>query len=95
MNEIERTSTEVEKEGLFTGKYALNPFTGQEVPIWIANYVLVDYGTGAVMGVPAGDERDYKFAKNISYQSNGLFKIQTKHLILINGRCLYGCGCLS
>ncbi|MDY3982562.1 MAG: leucine--tRNA ligase [Veillonellaceae bacterium] len=63
LSEIERTSTEVEKEGLFTGKYALNPFTGQEVPIWIANYVLVDYGTGAVMGVPAGDERDYKFAK--------------------------------
>ena len=63
LSEIDRTSTDVEKEGLFTGAYAKHPVTGEDVPIWIANYVLVDYGTGAVMGVPAHDERDYKFAK--------------------------------
>ncbi|EAX47504.1 leucyl-tRNA synthetase [Thermosinus carboxydivorans Nor1] len=62
MNEINRTSTETEKEGMFTGAYAVNPFNGEQVPIWIANYVLVDYGTGAVMGVPAHDERDWQFA---------------------------------
>ena len=62
MSEISRTSSEFEKEGMFTGAYAVNPFTGQEVPIWVANYVLVEYGTGAVMGVPAHDERDWQFA---------------------------------
>lgn len=63
LNEIDRTSTEVEKEGLFTGAYAKHPMTGKDIPIWIANYVLVDYGTGAVMGSPAHDERDNKFAR--------------------------------
>ncbi|MBM3273984.1 MAG: leucine--tRNA ligase, partial [Candidatus Sericytochromatia bacterium] len=61
--EIERTSTEVEKEGVPIGAFALNPFTGEEVPIWTANYVIYEYGTGAVMGVPAHDERDYVFAR--------------------------------
>ncbi len=62
MSELSRTSSEFEKEGIFTGAYAINPFTGEEVPIWVANYVLVEYGTGAVMGVPAHDERDWLFA---------------------------------
>ena len=62
MSEISRTSSEFEKEGIFTGSYAINPFTGEQVPIWVANYVLVEYGTGAVMGVPAHDERDWIFA---------------------------------
>lgn len=62
LNEIARTSTETEKEGLFTGAYCINPFDGKKVPIWIANYVLFEYGTGAVMGVPAHDERDFEFA---------------------------------
>lgn len=62
MSEISRTSSEFEKEGIFTGSYAINPFTGEQVPIWVANYVLVEYGTGAVMGVPAHDERDWVFA---------------------------------
>ena len=61
-SEIARTSTETEKEGVFTGAYAVHPFTGEQVPIWIANYVLVEYGTGAVMGVPAHDQRDWDFA---------------------------------
>lgn len=62
LNEIARTSNETEKEGLFTGAYCINPYSGKKVPIWIANYVLVEYGTGAVMGVPAHDERDFEFA---------------------------------
>ena len=63
MTEIERTSSDVEKEGMFIGKYVINPLNGKEVPLWIANYVLADYGTGAVMAVPAHDERDEEFAK--------------------------------
>jgi leucyl-tRNA synthetase len=53
----------IEKHGVFTERYALNPFNGERVPIWVANYVLLDYGTGAIMSVPAHDERDYEFAK--------------------------------
>ena len=62
LSEINRTATDVEKEGMFTGAYAVNPFNGERVPIWVANYVLFEYGTGAVMGVPAHDERDWAFA---------------------------------
>lgn len=62
-SEVERVGQDVEKEGLFTGAYAIHPLTNEEVPIWIANYVLYDYGTGAVMGVPGHDERDFIFAK--------------------------------
>ena len=61
-SEIERTSSESEKEGIFTGAYCINPFTGRKVEIWVTNYVLYDYGTGAVMGVPTGDQRDWMFA---------------------------------
>jgi leucyl-tRNA synthetase len=53
----------IEKHGAFTGHYAVNPFSGERVPIWVANYVLSSYGTGAIMSVPAHDERDYEFAK--------------------------------
>ncbi|MFC1989365.1 leucine--tRNA ligase [Chloroflexota bacterium] len=61
--EIERLSTEKEKDGVFTGAYVTNRLNGEKVPIWIADYVLLGYGTGAVMGVPAHDERDFAFAK--------------------------------
>jgi leucyl-tRNA synthetase len=54
---------EIEKHGVFTGRYAINPFNSERVPVWVANYILMDYGTGAIMGVPAHDERDYEFAK--------------------------------
>ena len=54
---------EIEKHGAFTGRYAINPFSGERVPIWVANYVLLGYGTGAIMSVPAHDARDYEFAK--------------------------------
>ena len=62
MKDIERTSSESEKKGLFTGVYAINPFNGEKVPVWVTNYVLYEYGTGAVMGVPAHDERDWFFS---------------------------------
>jgi leucyl-tRNA synthetase len=61
--EIERLSTEREKDGVFIGAYCTNRLNGEKVPIWIADYVLLGYGTGAVMGVPAHDERDFAFAK--------------------------------
>ncbi len=54
---------EIEKHGVITGRYAINPYNGEKVPIWVANYILMDYGTGAIMSVPAHDERDYEFAK--------------------------------
>ncbi|HAR6379779.1 TPA: leucine--tRNA ligase [Staphylococcus pseudintermedius] len=61
-SDLERTDLAKEKTGVFTGAYAIHPFTGKQVPIWIADYVLASYGTGAVMAVPAHDERDYEFA---------------------------------
>ncbi|MBI3940895.1 MAG: leucine--tRNA ligase [Acidobacteria bacterium] len=57
-----REGAEADKLGLFTGSYCFNPFTGERIPIWIANFVLMEYGTGAIMAVPAHDERDYEFA---------------------------------
>ncbi len=60
---LQREAEGGEKEGRFTGLYAQNPFTGQKLPIWVANFVLMDYGTGAIMSVPAHDERDFAFAR--------------------------------
>lgn len=68
MTEIDRTSTTNEKTGVFIGKYAINPFTGKEMPIFISDYVLMGYGTGAVMGVPAHDQRDFDFAKKFDIE---------------------------
>ncbi|MCD2207477.1 leucine--tRNA ligase [Listeria booriae] len=62
-SELERTDLAKDKTGVFTGAYAINPANGEEMPIWIADYVLIQYGTGAIMAVPAHDERDYDFAK--------------------------------
>jgi len=61
--DIERGSALAEKIGGFTGRYVINPINGEKIPVWIANYVLLDYGTGAIMAVPAHDERDFEFAK--------------------------------
>ena len=61
-SDIERQSLSREKTGVFTGSYAINPINGKEVPVWVGDYVLATYGTGAVMAVPAHDERDYAFA---------------------------------
>jgi leucyl-tRNA synthetase len=63
MTEIERMSTEKEKTGVFTGGYVTNPVNGEQVPVWIADYVLMGYGAGAIMGVPAHDQRDFAFAR--------------------------------
>jgi leucyl-tRNA synthetase len=59
---LARMAGEVDKEGVDTGRFAINPFTGERVPIWVANFVLADYGTGAIMAVPFGDQRDFEFA---------------------------------
>ncbi len=62
-SDLERTDLNKDKTGVFTGAYAINPVNGKEIPIWVADYVLASYGTGAIMAVPAHDERDYAFAK--------------------------------
>jgi len=62
-SDLDRTELAKEKTGVFTGSYAINPVSGEPVPIWIADYVLISYGTGAIMAVPAHDERDFEFAK--------------------------------
>ncbi|MDE6614223.1 MAG: leucine--tRNA ligase, partial [Clostridia bacterium] len=72
--EIERLSTTREKTGVFTGAYCINPVNGDRVPIWIGDYVLYSYGTGAVMGVAAHDERDYDFAKKFNLQIKRVIK---------------------
>ncbi len=60
---VERASGEAEKIGAFTGRYVVNPVNGEKVPVWVSNYVLMEYGTGAVMAVPSGDQRDFEFAR--------------------------------
>ena len=62
-SEVVRSATDTEKEGVFTGTYMVNPFNGERIPLYLANYVFLDYGTGIVMGVPAHDQRDFDFAK--------------------------------
>ena len=64
MDRRQRYGEEIEKAGVFSGHYAINPFSGERVPIWIANFVLMDYGTGAIMAVPAHDDRDHEFARS-------------------------------
>ena len=76
--DIERGSAETEKIGCFTGRYVINPVNGERVPIWIANYVLLEYGTGAIMAVPAHDMRDYDFASK--------YKIAIREVISPDGR---------
>ena len=73
-SEIERTAEGRKKTGVFTGAYVINQFTGDKVPVWVADYALADYGTGAVMAVPAHDQRDYEFAKT--------FKLPVKQVIV-------------
>ena len=67
-SDLERTELNKEKTGCFTGSYAINPVNGKEIPIWISDYVLATYGTGAIMAVPAHDERDYEFAKKFGIE---------------------------
>jgi leucyl-tRNA synthetase len=72
-SDLERTELAKEKTGVFTGAYAINPVNGEKIPIWIADYVLASYGTGAIMAVPAHDERDFEFAKK--------FDLSIKHVV--------------
>lgn len=67
-SDLNRTDLAKEKTGVFTGAYAINPVNGKEIPIWIADYVLASYGTGAIMAVPAHDERDHEFAKTFGFE---------------------------
>src|SRR3989344_102635 len=70
--ELERKEAEKEKTGVFTGSYAINPVTSEKIPIWVADYVLMGYGTGAIMAVPAHDERDWQFAKKYDLPIKGV-----------------------
>ena len=86
-SDLERTDLNKDKTGVFTGAYAINPVNGEKVEIWIADYVLASYGTGAVMAVPAHDERDYEFATK--------FNLPIKAVIEDNGEVVvpfYGDG---
>jgi leucyl-tRNA synthetase len=75
-----RRGEELEKEGIFTGKKVLNPFSRKEIPVWIANYVLFEYGTGAIMAVPAHDQRDFEFAKKYNLPIRVVIKPKDKDL---------------
>ncbi len=79
---IERTSDTAEKEGVFTGKYVINPINNEKVPLWIANYALMDYGTGAVMAVPAHDQRDFEFAKKYNIPIKIVIQPKDRELIV-------------
>ncbi|HEY5501001.1 MAG TPA: leucine--tRNA ligase [Candidatus Humimicrobiaceae bacterium] len=80
--DIERGSSETEKLGAFTGRYVKNPLNNEKIPVWIANYVLSDYGTGAIMAVPAHDERDFDFAQK--------YNIEIREVISISGQLSNG-----
>jgi leucyl-tRNA synthetase len=80
LSDTDRTAENREKTGVFTGAYAVHPFTGEHIPIWLADYVLATYGTGAIMAVPGHDQRDFDFAKK--------FKIQIKPVIIGEGGLL-------
>lgn len=99
-SEIERSSQDSEKSGIFLGAYAIHPFTGDKIPIWIGDYVLNSYGSGAVMAVPGSDERDYLFAKKydlpiievVSKDGNpsGLDECYTENGVCLNSHKLNG-----
>ena len=63
-SDLDRTELNKDKSGVFLGCHAINPVNGKQIPIWISDYVLIDYGTGAIMAVPCGDQRDWSFAKS-------------------------------
>ena len=89
MDRIARQSETLEKEGMFTGSYAINPFTGDKVPVWIGNFVLAEYGTGAVMAVPAHDQRDFDFAKKYAIPMKAVISPDGKDLDVNTLECAY------
>lgn len=88
--DLDRTDLNHEKSGVFTGGYAVNPANGKQIPIWIADYVLMSYGTGAVMGVPAHDERDFEFAKKFGLPIVQV--VETPHGVDCQAECYSGEG---
>ncbi len=90
-SDLDRTDLAKEKTGVFTGSYAINPVNGEAIPIWVADYVLISYGTGAIMAVPAHDTRDFEFAKE--YRSADCRRGRSwGHLPSPNGRGAWGEG---
>ena len=87
--ELQRTASDMEKEGIFTGEYVIHPLTGQQIPIWVANYVLFEYGTGAVMGVPAHDQRDWLFATKYNLAKKLVINSLTKNLDIATMQTAY------
>lgn len=83
-NDLARTSEDAPKLGMSTGSYAIHPLTGERIPIWIANYVLYEYGTGAVMAVPEGDQRDWEFAKKYKLPIHMVIQNKEHDLVLDN-----------
>jgi leucyl-tRNA synthetase len=88
--DLDRTDLNHEKSGVFTGAYAINPANGKKIPVWIADYVLMSYGTGAVMGVPAHDERDFDFAKK--FELPIVQVVEAAHAIDCQAECYSGDG---
>ncbi|MDI6821481.1 MAG: leucine--tRNA ligase [Actinomycetota bacterium] len=78
--EIDRTAPEIEKQGLFIGKYVINPLNGEDVPVWIADYVMMEYGTGAIMAVPAHDQRDFEFARKYNLPIKVVIQLEDEPL---------------
>ena len=97
-NDMERTELNKDKTGVFTGAYAINPVNGKEIPIWISDYVLATYGTGAIMAVPAHDTRDYEFATKFGLEIISVLQGPTEELpyvgdgVHINSEFLNGLG---
>ncbi len=89
MDKIERQSDLLEKEGVFTGSYCLNPLTNERIPIWLGNFVLADYGTGAVMAVPAHDQRDFEFSKKYGLQLKAVISADGNDLDVNELECAY------
>jgi len=87
-SDLERTELAKEKTGVFTGAYAINPVNNKKIPIWVADYVLISYGTGAIMAVPAHDERDWEFAKKYKLPIVEVIRHEIKRTVLI----LHGTG---
>lgn len=89
MDRIARQSDSLEKEGIFTGAYCINPFTGDKVPVWLGNFVLAEYGTGAVMAVPAHDQRDFEFAKKYNIPMKAVISADGNQVDVQSFECAY------